>query len=66
MPQLLHLIKELREIKGVISRQAGLEVKTDTFVTISYTRVSALTPDETMRSDNSFNSFKCKSRGRML
>ncbi len=62
--RLLYL-RESGELKGAIGRQAGLRVKADTSVTMSYTSVSVLTPlalDEAMRSDNSPNSLKCKSR----
>ncbi len=38
-------LQELEELKGVVSRQVGLVVvKADTSITMSYTRVSALTP----------------------
>ena len=61
--RLFHL-QELEEPKGVISREVGLVVKSDTSIRTSYTSVSAptpLAPDEAMRSDNSSNSLKWNS-----
>lgn len=51
-------LRELEELKGVISRPDGLGVKASTLVMASCIRVLTLTPNEAYRSDNSFNSHK--------